>query len=127
MAESAGGPSIHHVALRVTDLERSEAFYRAVFGLPLVERRHDTSGDLRAVWLGAGSSVVMLERNLVVDDIQGTGHVMVFEVADLSAFERHLETLGHSVVARTASSVYVRDPDGHTLGASRYRFGVTGR
>ena len=121
----AGGPSIHHVAIRVSDLARAEAFYRTVFELPVVDRRHDGTGALRAVWLSAGGTVVMLERELITGRREGSGHVVVFASDDVAGFSRRAEALGHPIVARTGSTVYVTDPDGHTLGVSDYRFGGT--
>ncbi len=125
MDEAPGaGPRIHHVAIQVTDLERAEAFYRTVFGLPVLDRRHDGTGQLRAVWLSAGGAVVMLERELITGRREGSGHVVVFASDDVAGFSRRAEALGHPIVARTGNTVYLADPDGHTLGVSDYGFGA---
>ncbi len=121
-----GGVGIHHIALRVEDVARAEAFYRGMFGLPLLERVYDGTGRLRSVWLAVGPSVLMLERNLIVDGAGGSGHVVVFETGDLGAFAERAAELGHAIVARTARSLYVKDPDGHVLGVSSYDFGTAG-
>ena len=45
----------HHVAFRTFDLERLEAFYERVLGLPVIQRRPGS------VWLDCAGTVLMLE------------------------------------------------------------------
>ena len=116
---------IHHVALRVQDCAISAQFYERAFGLREV-RRVESSGALRAVWLGAGETVLMLELSLRGDGPpEGSGHVLVFPTADLAAAEERFKALGIEVKDRTASTLYVRDPDGHRAGVSTFRFAET--
>ena len=79
---------LHHVGIHVASLERSIAFYGAVFGLPVVARV--TLGTEQIVFLDAGSGRV----ELIVDGSGGrqTGVVdhLAFEVADLDAWVRRL-------------------------------------
>jgi len=55
---------IHHVALRVADVERSRAFYSGLLGLRELRRFEDAGGTLRSVWLRADPAVLMLETQL---------------------------------------------------------------
>jgi hypothetical protein len=68
---------IHHIALRVRDLEAAREFYSGLLGLPEVKR--DVA---RAVWLRAGVPIVN----------------------------------------RRASTLFVRDPDGHRVALSVFAF-----
>ena len=112
---------IHHLALRVRDPERAATFYGGLLGLPLL-RRNDEAGVLRSLWLGAGDSVLMLERALAgADDEGGSGHLLAFAVEDLEAWEARLREAGVRVDGRTAHTLYVRDPDGHRVGLSNHR------
>lgn len=115
--------TLHHVAVRVADPERSAAFYRDVLGLAELSRLHDDRG-LRAVWLQAGAVVVMLEREL--KDVPGadvhSSHVVALAADDLGAAEAHLAARGVPVAARTDKTLFVLDPDGHRVGVSAYRF-----
>jgi catechol 2,3-dioxygenase-like lactoylglutathione lyase family enzyme len=117
----AAAVRIHHLALRVRDLERAAAFYA---GLGLAEvRRLEGEHGLRAVWLAAGSTVLMLERELRGGpDGEGSGHLLAFAVDDLGAWEARLAAAGVAVVDRTESTLYVRDPDGHRVGLSVFAF-----
>lgn len=109
---------IHHVALRVADLPRSLAFYGGVLGLAEV-RRFEEAGTLRSIWLRAGGSVVMLERSLRGrGPAEGSGHVLSLSVDALPAWEERLRAAGVAVQDRTASTLFVQDPDGHRVGLS---------
>ena len=117
---------IHHIALRVKDCALSARFYEQAFGLREI-RRVDSGEGLRAVWLGAGETVLMLEHSLKGGGSpEGSGHVLIFETADLAAAEERFKALGVEVTDRTASTLYVRDPDGHRAGVSTFRFSETG-
>ena len=112
--------AIHHVALRVADPEGSLAFYSGVLGLPEV-RRFDEGGRVRSIWVRAGDAVVMLEREIKgADPAAGSGHVLVFEVADLPAWADRLARSGYAIADRTDRTVYVLDPDGHRVGLTVY-------
>ena len=114
---------IHHLALRVRDVAAARAFYGGLLGLR-ERRRFRERGGLRAVWLEAGSVVLMLERALRGrGPRRGSAHVLVLAVPDLAAAERRLRTAKVRVDDRTAHTLYFRDPDGHRVGLSDFRFG----
>jgi glyoxylase I family protein len=111
---------IHHLALRVADLERSSTFYSDLLGLPVRRRLEDECG-LRAVWLDAGPVVLMLERELRGGgDASGSGHLLALAVTDLEAWSERLRAAGVAVVDRTEHTLYFRDPDGHRVGVSAF-------
>ena len=119
MPEPAGS-RIHHVAIRVADPVASLAFYSGVLGLPEV-RRAQEEGRVRSIWVRAGDAVLMLEREIKGGGPSaGSGHVLVLEVDDLDRWLGLLELAGHHPVARTASTLYVADPDGHRVGLTVY-------
>jgi catechol 2,3-dioxygenase-like lactoylglutathione lyase family enzyme len=114
---------IHHVALRVSDCARSARFYEQAFGLREI-RRAESKDGLRAVWLSAGGTVLMLERSLRGEGPgEGSGHVLIFPAADLAVAEERFKAMGVAVNDRTPSTLYVSDPDGHRAGVSTFRFG----
>jgi glyoxylase I family protein len=116
---------VHHLALRVRDLERAAAFYGGLLGLPEL-RRFEEEGRLRSVWLGAGDAVLMLERALKGPGPEaGSAHVLAFAVDDLPRWEARLAGAGVGVADRTAYTLYVNDPDGHRVGLTAY--GTEGR
>jgi catechol 2,3-dioxygenase-like lactoylglutathione lyase family enzyme len=118
MSPSVGG--IHHLALRVADPLRSLAFYAGLLGLPEL-RRFEEGGAIRAVWLQAGETVVMLERELRAPGPgDGSGHLLAFAVRDLAEWEQRLSAAGFPVEERTAHTLYVCDPDGHRVGLSTF-------
>lgn len=107
---------IHHVAIRVADPAASLAFYSGALGLPEV-RRFLEDERVRSIWVRAGDSVVMLEREIKGDGpATGSGHVLVLEVDDLTAWSNRLALAGHAPLARTDSTLFYADPDGHRVG-----------
>lgn len=105
---------IHHLALRVRDLDAARAFYGGLLGLPEVKR--DGS---RSVWLRAGDALLMLERTLRGKGPEaGSGHLLALAVPDLAQWEEKLTSAGIDVEDRTAHTIFVRDPDGHRVGLS---------
>ncbi len=113
---------LHHLALRVSDVERALGFYGGLLGLELVRRLPADEGGLRAVWLRLDDgAVLMLERSLRGAGPQaGSGHVCVLGVSDLAAWEARLRAAGVALDDRTQHTLYVRDPDGHRVGLSDY-------
>jgi catechol 2,3-dioxygenase-like lactoylglutathione lyase family enzyme len=110
---------IHHLALRVADVERSGAFYSDLLGLPVRRRLEDERG-LRALWL-EGPVVLMLERELRGGGgPEGSGHLLALAVDDLEAWSERLRAAGVEVVDRTEHTLYFRDPDGHRVGVSTF-------
>lgn len=114
---------IHHLALRVTDLERARAFYSDLLGLPELRRQHDPAGSVRAIWLRAGGSVLMLERALRGGgEATGSGHLLAFGIDDLSTWQARLARAQVPIDDRTPHTLYLRDPDGHRVGLSDHVF-----
>lgn len=107
---------IHHVALRVQDLEAARVFYGGFLGLPELKR-----DGARSVWLRAGDAVLMLEQNLRGKGAdEGSGHVLALAVDDLTSWEEKLALAGIPVEDRTEHTLFFRDPDGHRVGLSVY-------
>lgn len=116
---------IHHVALRVKDVERARAFYSGILGLAELRRFEDEAGGLRSVWLAAEPAVLMLEKQIKGPGAEsGSGHVLALAVDNLHDWEERLRRAGLAVEERTAYTLYLRDPDGHRVGLSVYRFDV---
>lgn len=118
-------PGLHHLALRVADLERAAAFYTGVLGLAELRRHVDDGGGLRAVWLDlagdrdGGGPILMLERALRGRGADaGSAHVLAVAVADLEEAAARLDAAGVAIDDRTAFTLFVRDPDGHRVGLS---------
>jgi catechol 2,3-dioxygenase-like lactoylglutathione lyase family enzyme len=110
---------IHHIALRTHDVARLVAFYAETLGLPIMNRTGDTSA-----WLQAGEAIVMLERAEAGEPliVPGTRELVAFaaEPGELPLFEQRLAAGGIPLEARTAFTLYFRDPDGRRIGVSQY-------
>jgi catechol-2,3-dioxygenase len=110
---------LHHLAFRTHRLAALEAFYVELLGLSVVRRDAE-----RSVWLSMGDSVLMLERadggepELRPDTLE----LVAFAVAEeeKAIVERTLMKRAIPIEARTAFTLYFRDPDGRRIGVSSY-------
>lgn len=117
-----------HIALNVTDLARSTAFYRTVFAFDVIGER--TDGEQRFAFLGQDGALVLTlwqqSTGTFVTDRPGLHHLS-FEVADIEAVRRaeavlrELDvTFAHDgIVAHgegaASGGVFFTDPDGVRL------------
>jgi len=122
---------IDHVVLRVVDLERAVAFYRALLGCEIMKRRD----DLGLVHLRAGVSMIdliSLDGALGRPGGAGAGaegrnmdHLCLrIEPFDEAAIVAQLDAHGVAVSAKapanfgaegTGPSIYFNDPDGNLI------------
>ncbi len=110
---------IHHVAMRTRDLARLERFYVDVLGLPVTRRQEE-----RSVWLDAAGTILMLERAEEGEPSPPVGsmELVAFGVApeEHAFYTDRLARAGVAIEARTASTLYFRDPDGRRVGLSAF-------
>lgn len=127
-----------HVAIRVSDLERSVCFYRDLLGFtersryegvggPTAMMVGDPQAELAAVFLERDGAVVELQQLEGVDarnDHVGLGLSHIgFKVTDLSAVTATLQAAGAQVLEHSryrnddyrSEVVFVTDPDGTRL------------
>lgn len=115
--------SLGHVVLKVRDLERAEAFYAGLLGLPVATRSPElgmtffTLGDHHDFAIAA----VGESAPAAPDNAPGLAHV-AFKIGDdldtLRAARAELEAAGIAAVARehgVSQSLYLRDPDGNVV------------
>ncbi len=116
-------------SLYVADLDRSRGFYQRVFGFELLLQEE----RMAALAVPGGSVLLLFRRGGSVEpspmpggvipphDGHGTLHLcFAVPLAELGAWERHLAALGIAVESRVVqsfggTSLYFRDPDGHSL------------
>ena len=124
--------SVHHLALTVTDVDRSVPWYVRVLDLEESHRREDPETGVRKVVLrsaGDGFSVVLVQHPIAIRpafDERRTGldHVAfsVSSRAELTEWEDRLREYGVSYLPATESQTFegssvivFRDPDGIQL------------
>ncbi len=111
--------SLHHLALRVQDLDAVHAFYAQWFGLTIVR-------DLRprALWLGLGEhSVLMLEiraQHEPVIDARSMELVAFTISGDERQSMRTRLVAQHMLEAETEHTLYFRDPEGRRVALSSF-------
>ncbi|WP_291994387.1 VOC family protein [Candidatus Accumulibacter sp. ACC003] len=115
-----------HVALTVTDMQRSLAFYAAYADLYEVHRRQDSASGADVAWITDGTRpfvVVLIQSNEVTARLSPLAHLGVGCRSRQEVIERCARATvdGISVDGPTDSGppvgfwAFLRDPDGHTL------------
>ncbi|MDY6941479.1 MAG: lactoylglutathione lyase [Pseudomonadota bacterium] len=119
---------ILHTMLRVTDLERSLAFYTEVLGMRLLRRKDYPAGRFTLAFVGYGDeaeqAVLELTHNWDTDQYDlgnAYGHIAI-EVDDVYAACEAIRSRGGDVTREAGpmkggSTVlaFVRDPDGYAI------------
>ena len=119
---------ILHTMLRVTDLDKSLAFYTEVLGMKLLRRTDYPEGKFTLAFVGFGNesdgAVIELTHNWGVDKYDlgnAYGHIAI-EVEDAHAACEKIRQRGGNVVREAGpmkhgSTViaFVEDPDGYRI------------
>ncbi|OGS78595.1 MAG: lactoylglutathione lyase [Gallionellales bacterium GWA2_55_18] len=119
---------ILHTMLRVTDLEKSLAFYTGVLGMKLLRRTDYPDGKFTLAFVGFGdeasNSAIELTHNWGAEKYEignAFGHIAI-EVNDAYAACEKIKQLGGRVVREAGpmkhgSTViaFVEDPDGYKI------------
>ena len=107
---------LHHLALRTRHLDRLEAFYVGLLGLPVLSRSE------RGVWLDAGGTILMLEHAAEGEPTPSPESMELFcfaiTAADRAAREQALGRAGVPLEGATQFTLYFRDPEGRRVGLS---------
>ncbi len=126
---------IEHVALRVTDLDRSIAFYRDVMGLAPVGRRAIHDGEIEQVVFRVGEDVLVLFRSDVFvsqdPDVKGGMDHLAFclDDAEYHAVIKRLRASGRTPhrgeeknlgAFGVGYATYFYDPDNVEIEIKRY-------
>ena len=112
-----------HTMVRVTDIEKSLAFYRDALGLEVLSRRDQEAGRFTLVFLAApGDSTAQVELTYNWPAADGSsetysggrnfGH-LAYAVDDIYATCRHLQEHGVTILRppRDGRMAFVRSPD----------------
>ena len=118
-------PTVHHLAVRVADLDRAEAFYSGVIGLAVIRRLDDDGGRPRAVWLGLDGAFLALElapESTRAPEGGPSFHCIALAIptSDRESWRRRLESAGYPIERETSFTIYVKDPDRNLIGLSHH-------
>jgi catechol 2,3-dioxygenase-like lactoylglutathione lyase family enzyme len=136
-----GGPSLHHVAFRVADVERATRFYEQAFGATVVADSVVHDGEFAAMVTGGPPGVRFCVRSITIGDVGIELFEFLIPATATRAIHPSAGSLLHlalhvvgvpEVVAKveaaggrslwpapitwgSATSVYVADPDHNVL------------
>jgi lactoylglutathione lyase len=116
---------VGHIALRVSDIDKSRAFYKDFlgYGEPFLLNKSDGSLDLTFIKVNDYQYVELFPG---LDAAQDRLHHISFYTEDAEHMRRYLASKGVTVPERTPkgrignSNFNVKDPDGHTVEIVQY-------
>jgi glyoxylase I family protein len=118
---------VHHIAVKVADLARAEAFYVGVLGLSVLRRWPSSDGTQdRSVWLDVGGGAFLaLERSEVsLDKPENASgiHLVALRMRreEREAWRARLARAGCAIYHQTDYTLYLRDPEGNRVGLSHW-------
>jgi len=116
---------IHHIAIKVSDLEKVTAFYRDVLNFKEFERQQDASGQDRSVWLECAGTILMIEKHAGPTDSQSRvlgWHLLAFTISaeERLSWEKYLLEKSVRIHLKSEYSLYFDDPEGNRIALSHY-------
>ncbi len=112
---------IHHLAIRVAELARAEAFYAGTLGLPVVRRWNDDAGKPRSVWLDLGGDAFLaVELADAAGPTRNGFFALAIAAAERQIWRARLAGAGITVERESPYTIYLRDPDGNLVGLSHW-------
>ena len=112
-----GAIRIDHVAIDITNVDRSKAFYGGVLGLQEIPRPE--SFDFGGAWYQIGPEVLHLVSRSTA--YPPAPHHFCLWVEDISSAAKVIESAGYEIVWDTRYKIkgidrfFVRDPDGNRV------------
>ena len=119
---------VHHLAVVVRDLDRAEAFYAGVLGLPVDRRWADEAGAPRSIWLTLGGGAFLAVERAVPGTLASPSpdppgwHCVAFAIApdEREGYRARLAAAGFPVERESPFTLYTRDPEGNLIGLSHH-------
>ena len=119
---------VHHIAIKVVDLQRAEAFYVGVLGMSVLKRWPSNDGQQdRSLWLDLGGDAFFaIERSdkaLPAKPENAPGfHVLALKIrrSEREGWTAKLAGAGHPIYQHTNYTIYVQDPEGNRIGLSHW-------
>jgi catechol 2,3-dioxygenase-like lactoylglutathione lyase family enzyme len=111
--------ALNHVAVQVSDLDRSQHFYETVLRLTPIER---PAFDFSGLWyrLGTEQELHLIRRGPAAPNRPQRDNHFALLVDDIDAWEAHLKQAGARYQPRKrrpdgALQIFIIDPDGHHI------------
>lgn len=106
---------IHHIAIGTHHPAHLAQFYLQIPGAKKIQEFYFGSGEVRSVWIGFGSVILMFEEG---EKEAPRGLVFSFSESDRSEWTQFLSQI--KIQNKTDYTVYFLDSDGNLLGLSQY-------
>lgn len=111
-------PHVHHIAIEVTDINRSREFYRSVFGVQEIPRLTEGQSNYGGAWFRLGNLDLHLQER--PQGGEKSGQHFALEVDNFDEVTRRAESLGGRIedakkLEGFGRRCFLRDPDNNRI------------
>jgi glyoxylase I family protein len=110
---------IHHLALKVQDVETCAKFYQDILKLKLIKEQAKEE-QLYSKWFDCDGSILMIEREEGLAANNGFVITLEIELKDRPSWIEWLHQSGVEIKHQTEHTLYFQDPEGNRLALSHY-------
>ncbi len=112
--------AIHHIAIKVKNLEPVADFYREVLSLKQIDAKLDKRGRARSYWFDCAGTILMIEQGENIASCRSHLVALTIKKTKRDLWKKHLTKYNVEITSESEHSIYFSDPEGNMLALSHF-------